>query len=71
MQQWSLRELGGYEICSVCFWEDDGSDVLDRQSAANRMSLAEAMQNFRALGSVDAKYLPHLRADRMDRFPRT
>src|SRR3569833_2977032 len=23
----TLIERGGYDICSVCFWEDDGQDV--------------------------------------------
>ncbi|HDV6321953.1 TPA: hypothetical protein RJR38_003806 [Burkholderia multivorans] len=22
----TLRERGGFEICSVCFWQDDGQD---------------------------------------------
>ncbi|MBU9352387.1 hypothetical protein KTE65_18920 [Burkholderia multivorans] len=25
----TLRERGGFEICSVCFWQDDGQDDED------------------------------------------
>ncbi|MBW4608570.1 MAG: hypothetical protein KME22_15515 [Hassallia sp. WJT32-NPBG1] len=26
----TLSERGGYEICPVCFWEDDGQDEEDK-----------------------------------------
>ena len=65
-----LRERGEYEVCSVCFWEDDGSDALGGYSAPNRMHLAEAIRNFEELGCVDARYLSYLGEDRTERFPR-
>ena len=65
-----LRARGDYEICSVCFWEDDGFRELEEHSPPNGMSLEEAKRNFEAVGCFDARYLPHLESDRMERFPR-
>lgn len=54
----TLTERGCYEICPVCFWEDDGQDShdLDRASGGpNCVSLREARINFRRFGaSVEA-----------------
>lgn len=63
-----LRARGDYEVCPVCFWEDDGSELHDGHSAANRMSLREARRRFRILGCVDERHLSHLRPGRMERF---
>jgi hypothetical protein len=42
----TLSERGGYEICSVCFWEDDGQDDHDAEEVRGgpngRLSLAVA-----------------------------
>jgi hypothetical protein len=48
----SLEERGNYEICGVCFWEDDGSNDEMRYSGPNHMTLGEARANFAALGAV-------------------
>lgn len=41
----TLDERGGY----VCFWEDDGSNDVDRHSGPNHMTLRDAQANFFAL----------------------
>jgi hypothetical protein len=38
---------GSYDICKICFWEDDVSQLrFPRTSGANRLSLIEAQNNF-------------------------
>lgn len=48
---------GGYNICPVCFWEDDGQDIdeLDYISGPNHITLREARANFLKIGAVDER----------------
>ena len=48
----TIQDRGNYEICPVCFWEDDGSEDISRYSPANRMNLGEAILNFRKFGAI-------------------
>jgi hypothetical protein len=47
----TLSERGGYDICSVCGWEDDGQDDHDadevRGGPNGRFSLTQARKAFR------------------------
>lgn len=50
----TLSERGGWEICPVCFWEDDGfgQKELDFPSGANHgLTLREGRINFNQLGA--------------------
>ncbi|HMY21770.1 MAG TPA: CPCC family cysteine-rich protein [Polyangium sp.] len=45
----TLDELGHYDICEVCWWEDDGQDNDDADrvwGGPNRDSLTKARVNF-------------------------
>ena len=48
----TLAERGGFEICPVCFWEDDGQDDPDADLVMGgpngRLSRTQARHNFAA-----------------------
>jgi hypothetical protein len=64
----SLRERGHYEICGVCFWEDDGDSPPDHVSGPNRMTLREAQSNFKRIGAMNERALHHVLADGRERY---
>ncbi|MDX5366611.1 MAG: hypothetical protein LPK88_09275 [Alphaproteobacteria bacterium] len=61
----TLGTLAQYEICPVCFWEDDGQN--DDNAAAimggpnGSISLCTARDNYARFGAVDEKLLPYVR----------
>jgi hypothetical protein len=65
----TLESPGDYDICPVCYWEDDGNRDPERHSSANHLTLGQARRNFAEYGaccpesesSVDrtpGKYVP-------------
>ncbi|WP_438304068.1 CPCC family cysteine-rich protein [Streptomyces sp. HUAS TT11] len=62
----TLAERGAYEICHVCFWEDDGQDEHDadeiRGGANGGLSLREARRNFQEVGACDMRFTRSVRA---------
>jgi len=66
----TIGERGGYEICQVCFWEDDGGNDLDAHSGPNHMTLREARDNFERLGAVTERELAFVLADGRARYAR-
>jgi hypothetical protein len=64
----TLPERGGYDICAVCFWEDDGQDDSDadmvRGGPNYTLSLTEARANYARIGACEERVLPHVRAPR-------
>jgi hypothetical protein len=61
----TLQGRGGFEICSVCFWEDDGQDdphADEVWGGPNRdLSLTAARANYAAFGACDWEFLRHVR----------
>jgi len=54
---------GSFEICPVCFWEDDNVQNKNEsyEGGANRISLKEARENFRKFGASAKKYIANVR----------
>ena len=60
----TLDEVAGYDICHICFWEDDGQDDPTEnvyRGGPNRVSFAEGRKNFLTFGSAEAKDNEHVR----------
>ena len=53
---------GQYDICSICFWEDDLSQLrFPTTIGANRVSLIDAQKNYTALGASEERLTQHVR----------
>ncbi|MCU1480744.1 MAG: hypothetical protein JWQ19_1530 [Subtercola sp.] len=59
----------GWDICPVCFWEDDGLDEPDRHSPSNYMTLAEGRAAFAALGAVEQRFEAKVRPPKRIELP--
>jgi hypothetical protein len=61
----TLTERGGFELCPVCFWEDDGQDEADAETVRGgpngSLSLRVAQANFRDIGASDPRNLGSVR----------
>lgn len=57
------KPSGNYDICPVCFWEDDpiAYDDLDEVCGCNGVSLSQAKQNYIAFGACRKDMVIHTR----------
>ena len=69
----TLPERGGFDICPVCFWEDDGQDNQDadvvRGGPNYALSLAAARENYSTIGACEERCVPHVRAPNPEELP--
>lgn len=51
-------EPGTFDICPVCYWEDDGiqRDKPNYRGGANDISLNEARENYKKIGAISSEY---------------
>jgi hypothetical protein len=54
---------GSYDICKICFWEDDLIQLLDPWCAggANVPSLVDAQNNFETCGAMEPRFVGNVR----------
>lgn len=54
---------GTYDICRICFWEDDGVQFEDPdyEGGANTVSLRQAQQNYIRFGASDRLFCDSVR----------
>jgi len=66
----TLSHRGAFEICDVCFWEDDGQDDYDadtvRGGPNGGLSLTQARANYRRLKACDEQSMDSVRGPRPD-----
>ena len=57
------KAQGSYDICPVCYWEDDivQYDDPDYDGGANEISLNKARENYKRIGAISEKYLSKTR----------
>ena len=69
-QSKTLTERGGYDICPVCFWEDDGQDDEDadmvRAGPNGGLSLTEARANYRQYKACERRFVGSVRPSHRD-----
>lgn len=55
----NLDEKGNFEICKICFWEDDPVQESDPwfENGANKLSLFESQQNYKKFGAVEKRFI--------------
>lgn len=65
----TLDERAGFEICAVCFWEDDGQDDVDAhmdRGGPHHSTLWQARTNFLKFGACDVAARRHVRPPASD-----
>lgn len=62
---------GTFEICPVCYWEDDNLQYAapDRRGGANSICLREAKENFRRYGAISIEFLDAVRLPLQEELP--
>lgn len=60
---YTLESVGEYDICPVCYWEDDASQEADpeMEGGANELCLRECRENFLRVGACEERFLKYVR----------
>lgn len=68
----TLAHRGEYEICPVCFWEDEWYQQLHPEAvtgANNELSLLQARENYLAFGACGEDMKPYVREPLPEEYP--
>ena len=71
----TLPERGGYDICKVCFWEDEwaqqqyGEPQGDLPFGANSVPIEEARANFLVFGACEERWKLNVRPPLPEELP--
>lgn len=59
----TIDQPNAYEICPICFWEDDCVQLQDPlyEGGANTVSLYDAQRNFEKYGACDSAFIHEVR----------
>ena len=62
------KPVGEYDICPVCFWEDDPfqADNPDLEGMSNGVSLNQARENFKKFGACEECHVESVRPPKED-----
>lgn len=54
---------GTYDICEICFWEDDATQLADPnyEGGANKVSLKQGQNNFLLFGACEKEMVNNVR----------
>ena len=62
---WTLNEQGAYNLCPVCYWEDDGQDEQDKDEVRGgpnaNLSLTQARLNFDEFWACERRFIDKVR----------
>lgn len=58
-----------FNVCPVCWWEDDGTVDAGEKSGANRISLEEGRTNFERGGACTPEGVEYVRRPLEDEYP--
>lgn len=69
----TLSERGGFEICKVCYWEDDGQDEHDadvvRGGPNGKLSLTQARTHYLLFEACEESMIQNVRPPRAEELP--
>jgi len=59
----SQKPNGSFDICKVCFWEDDPVQLEnpEYEGGANKVSLRQGQKNFLIFGACESEMVKHVR----------
>ena len=69
----TLTIPGSFEVCPVCYWEDDGQNDENadtvRGGPNSSLSLSEARQNYKQFGACERAMIQHVRKPLQHELP--